>query len=155
MYGSNKMYNLWHMIFQSNATHRVSFDKNLTSLTLESSEQPSRKNLIHWSKPGPSVILKQEESLLDFQLPIRLELLNEFSNKISLNENKQPLICLLPFQESHCRWLPPRTVSQSKPGSQQEERGEKEKSWKDFFSGWLLDVINDRSRVNGKILAVT
>ena len=82
MYDSNKMYNLWYMIFQSNATHRVSFDKNLTSLALESSEQPSRKNLIHWSKPGPSVILKQEESLLDFQLPIRLELLNEFSKKI-------------------------------------------------------------------------
>ena len=91
------------MIFQSNATHRVSFDKNITSLALESSEQPSRKNLIHWSEPGPSVILKQEEPPLDFQLPIRLELLNEFSNKISLNENKQPLIGLLQFQESHCR----------------------------------------------------
>ena len=93
------------MIFQYNATHRVSFDKNLTSLALESTNQPSRNSLIHLIQPGPRVILKQEEpyTLLDFQLPICLELLNEFSNKMSSDENKQPLICLLPFQESHCR----------------------------------------------------
>ena len=30
------------MIFQSNATHRVSFDKNLTSLALESTEHHSK-----------------------------------------------------------------------------------------------------------------
>ena len=71
------------MIFQYNATHRVSFDKNLTSLALESTNQPSRNSLIHLIHPSPSVILKQEEpyTLLDFQLPICLELLNEFRNK--------------------------------------------------------------------------
>ena len=75
--------NLENMISKSNATHRVSFDKNLTSLALESTNQPSRNSLIHLIHPSPSVILKQEEpyTLLDFQLPICLELLNEFSNK--------------------------------------------------------------------------